>query len=187
MATVRHLHVSAIIWPTISVHKFLYKSLTDFDVNVIDLGLSNDMKTCITVIKPDVRFALAEWKHDFPGRNNTPEYKKVFLYKPSIPNIFPGCEGSVWIDSGRTTGTSFDFETHPIYRSTQKVRKLEIFDKVIIEGTKDVSFSKIRKMFGARITSENGMQPMLNSGLFYIASGSPIWQAWQEATLDREN
>ncbi|MCE2494120.1 MAG: hypothetical protein J4F40_16215 [Alphaproteobacteria bacterium] len=126
----------------------------------------------------------------------------MFLSRPSIPDVFSGYEGTVWIDdrawfqdtdaiedyidAGRTTGTSFAFETYPSYRSTQKVRNLEIFGKVIIKGTKDF-FSKVVKMFDARIISEDGMQPMLNSGLFYIASGSLVWQAWQEVTLDREN
>ncbi len=71
-----HLHVSAIIWPPISVCKFLYESLADFDVNVIDLNLSDDAKTCIRVIKPYARLTLAEWKRDFSGRDKTPEYKK---------------------------------------------------------------------------------------------------------------
>lgn len=110
------------------MHKFLHESLADCDVNAIDLNLSDDAKTRIRVIKPDARFALAEWKRDSPGRNKTPEYKKVFLSKTFIPDVFPGYEGSVWIVSGRTTGTSFAFQAHPSYRSPQKARKLKLED-----------------------------------------------------------
>ena len=173
--------------------------LADFDLGVIDLGLTDRGKERIEAIKPHTYFVKADWQRDFSGRNKTPEYKKVFLSKPFIPDMFPGYEGYVWIDAdvwfqdaeaiedyidaGRTTGAAFAFEAHPSYRLTQKVRKLEILGKVIIKGIKDYFLSKSRKMFGARIASENGMQSVLNSGLFYIASGSPIWQAWQETTL----
>lgn len=85
-----HLHVFAIIWPPISVHRFLYESLADFDMNVIDLNLSDDAKTRIRAMKSDVRFVRAEWKRDFPGRNKTPKYKKVFLSKPFISDVFSG-------------------------------------------------------------------------------------------------
>lgn len=54
----------------------LGRKLADFDVNVIDLNLSDDAKTRIKAIKSVVRFVWAEWKRDFPGRNKTPEYKK---------------------------------------------------------------------------------------------------------------
>ena len=54
----------------------LGRKLADFDVNVIDLNLSDDAKTRIKVIKSDECFVLAERNHDFSGRNKTPEYKK---------------------------------------------------------------------------------------------------------------
>lgn len=65
----------------------LGRKLADFDVNVIDLGLSNDAKTCIRVIKPDARFALAGWKRDFPGRNKN----TGILESVPVQAVYSGC------------------------------------------------------------------------------------------------
>ena len=174
--------------------------LSAFGLVVMDLGLTDRGKDRIRSIKSDVYFLKPDWSRDFRGRDKIPEYNKVFLSKPFIPDMFTGYEGYVWVDAdvwfqdvnaiqgyieaGRTTGASFAFESHPSYQGTQKIRKLEMFGKVIIKGNKNYFMSKSVKMFGARIASECGMQYALNSGVFYIASGSPVWRAWQEATLD---
>ena len=38
-------------------------------------------------------------------------------------------------------------------------------------------------MFGSRVAAEIGIPPILNSGLFHMAGGSPVWRAWQETLL----
>ena len=94
----------------------------------------------------------------------------MFLSKPFIPDMFPGYEGYVWIDAdvwfqdenaiqdyieaARMTGASFAFESHPSYQGTQKNKKMEVFGKVIIKGSKNYFLSKSLKMFGARLASE---------------------------------
>ena len=83
----------------------------------------------------------------------------------------------------RGGGGAFSFESHPTYRSIQKVRTLEILGVIFIKGIKDYFLKKEREMFGSRIAAEIGIHPVLNSGLFHMAGGSPVWQAWQETLL----
>lgn len=114
--------------------------------------------------------------------------------------MFPGYDGYVWVDSdiwfqdagaiddyikvGEKTGAAFSFESHPSYRHPRKVRKLEVFGKVFIKGVKFYFLNKTREMFGSKVAAEIGIiLPGLNSGLFYMAAGSPVWQAWQETLL----
>ena len=170
--------------------------LADFDLGIIDLGLSDAGKDRIRARKAGVHFARAEWRRTFPGIDKAPEYKKVFVSKPFIPDIFPGYENYVWVDAdiwfqdagaiddyveaGNARGGgggagrgAFSFESHPTYRSIQKVRTLEILGVIFIKGIKDYFLKKEREMFGSRIAAEIGIHPVLNSGLFHMAGGSP--------------
>lgn len=174
--------------------------LADFDLGIIDLGLSDAGKDRIRARKTNVHFARAEWRRTFPGIDKAPEYKKVFVSKPFIPDIFPGYEDYVWVDADiwfqdagaiddyveagntRGGGAAFGFESSPTYLP-QKVQSLEIFGKVFVKDVKSYFLNGTREMFGSRIAAEIGMPPILNSGLFHMAGGSPVWRAWQETLL----
>ena len=127
--------------------------LTDFDLGIVDLGLSDLAKERIEAHKADAHIARAEWRRTFPGIDKAPEYKKVFTSKPYIPEMFPGYDNYVWVDAdvwfqdagglddyveaSEKTGAAFGFEAHPSYRSTQKVRTLDIFGMTIVKSVKD--------------------------------------------------
>ena len=71
--------------------------LADFDLGIIDLGLSDAAKDRIKARKADAQFKRAEWRRTVPG--GAPEYKKVFVSKPFIPETFPGYDDYVWVDA----------------------------------------------------------------------------------------
>ena len=170
--------------------------LAQFDLGVLDLGLTDGDKDRIRIHKADANFVKAEWRRTFSGIDKAPEYKKVFVSKPFIPDLFPGYDGYVWVDSdiwfqdagaiddyikaGERTGAAFSFISHPSYRHPQRFRRLEAFGKVFIKGLKFYFPNKTREMFGFKMAAKVGIPPVLNSGLFYMATGSPVWQAWQE-------
>lgn len=173
--------------------------LTDFDLGIVNLGLSDSGKERIAAHKADAHIARAEWRRAFPGIDKVPEYKKIFISKPYIPEMFPGYDNYVWVDAdvwfqnagglddyveaSEKTGAAFSFEAHPTYRSTQKVRTLDIFGVTIIKNIKDYFLTKRREMFGTRVAAKIGMHSILNSGLFCMAAESPVWRAWQEKIL----
>ena len=170
--------------------------LAQFDLGILDLGLTDGDKDRIRTHKANANFVKAEWRRIFPGIDKAPEYKKVFVSKPFIPDLFPGYDGYVWVDAdiwfqdaraiddyveaGEKTGAAFSFESHPSYRQPRKVRKLEVFGKTFIRGVKLPLLNMVRAMFGSKVAAEVGIPPGLNSGLFYMAAGAPVWQAWQE-------
>ena len=171
--------------------------LAQFDLGILDLGLTDGGKDRIRTHKADANFVKAEWRRTFPGIEQALEYKKVFTSKPFIPDLFPGYGGYVWVDAdiwfqdagaiddyieaGEKTGAAFSFESHPSYRQPRKVRRLEVFGKVFIRGVKLPLLNRVRAMFGSKVAAEVGIPPRLNSGLFYMAAGAPVWRAWQEA------
>lgn len=171
----------------------------NFDIRIIDLGLDEISRQTIrneTGID-NIEFLAPEWPFRIPRLDETPEYKKVFLSKPFIPEFFPQYRGFLWvdadvwfqdptaiddyIDAAQATGAAFSFESHPLYRSTQKVRYNRILGKIFCKGIKDYLFNNTRKMFGQSIAIDNGINPVLNSGIFYMNRKSPIWKAWQDA------
>ena len=172
------------------------RGLAQFDLGILDLGLTDGGKDRIRTHKADANFVKAEWRITFPGIDEAPEYKKVFTSKPYTPDLFPGYDGYVWVDAdiwfqdagaiddyveaGEKTGAAFSFESHPSYRQSLKVRKLEVCGKMFIRGVKLPLLNMTRAMFGSKVAAEVGIPPILNSGLFYVAAGSPVWQAWQE-------
>lgn len=171
-------------------------ALDDYALKILDLGLSDQSKDMLSRFQADVQFLDPGWQLKFPGHEKAPDYKKVFVSKPFLPTLFPGYAGYIWIDAdiwfqdasaledyvaaGAATGSAFSFESHPMYRSIQKVRQFKVGNWVFIKGYKDYFFNKCRLMFGNRVAVKIGIRPVLNSGIFYMTANSPVWRAWQE-------
>ena len=174
----------------------LAEKLTEYDLKIIDLGLSPESIERIKAFQERVEFADPGWRRSVPGHQTTQQHKKVHIAKPYIPQIFPGYEGYLWVDAdvwfqdptalddyvaaAVQSDATFSFESHPMYRSNQKIRHFRIFGKPIIKGVKDYFFQKMLRMFGPEVAVEVGYRQVLNSGVFYIASGSEVWSAWQQ-------
>ena len=169
--------------------------LMKFDLVVYDLDLSHSSKQMISSFKNDVCFVRPEWQRHIPGKEKLPEYKKIILSKPFMPQMIPGYDGYMYIDAdiwfqdphaiddyisaGKTTGAAFAFEAHPSYRSLQKIRTTKFLNRLYVRGIKDYFNLKTRRMFGSRVADRLGIQPVLNGGIFYISANSPIWKLWQ--------
>ncbi len=176
--------------------------LQKYDLAIIDLGLSDRGKEQIKTYKADAKFVEAKWCRNFRGRDKAPEYKKIFTMKPFIPDLTPGYAGYIWIDAdiwfqdssaiddyidaARETGAAFSFEASPSYRGQQKLRTLNVFGTVVIRGIKDYFLSMTCRMFSSEVAAANGINPVLNSGIFYMDADSPIWKTWQD-TLSSAN
>ena len=171
-----------------------------YDLGIIDLGLTESGRERIKSHNMNVIFAEPGWPRDFHEDQHAPKYKKIFLLKPFLPDIFPGYDGYIWIDAdvwfqysdaiddyvtaGQSRGAAFSFEAHPCYRSTQKIRNRAFFTRYFTNNIKDYFFEKSKSMFGVNIAVRNGLHPILNSGVFYIGGHrTPIWSAWQDSIM----
>ena len=71
-----------------------------FMIGVFDLGLSAANKCRISRACNDGCIIIDPgWQISPPDCESTPDYKKVFLAKPFIPDLFPGFSKYLWIDS----------------------------------------------------------------------------------------
>lgn len=172
--------------------------LVDYDLGIIDLGLSDEAKREIRERKPGAIITDPGWMVAFRGHDKRPEHQKIFVAKPFIPEIFPGYRGYLWvdadvwfqdpgavadyIDAGQSTGAAVCYEMHPAFAWFQKVRKTRIPPFIWLKGIRDYHFDRYRLLFGTKAAIRRGTKPIINGGIFYLAADSPGWPAWQRAT-----
>nr|QIJ55922.1 glycosyltransferase [uncultured bacterium] len=176
--------------------------LHEYDLGILDLGLSKRSLAMIRARKEDARVVDPGWRYQPADMSKQPPYKKVYYAKPYLPDIFPGHVGYMWIDadvwfqdssaiehyisaSEKTPGRgSIAFECHPNYKDInykprfRMVRKYRILPVAIrLVGRK--TFRLVYDMFGDEAARTHGLAPDNNSGLFFIHADSPAWKAWQ--------
>jgi hypothetical protein len=166
-----------------------------FEIGVFDLGLSSENKRNISqVCDTKCTFIDPGWCVPIPDVESTPDYKKVFLAKPFIPDFFPGFSKYLWIDSdiwfqdcsaledyleaADNSGIAICYEDHPMYIRPRKKRWSAIRERLgLIE--KSYKMKRIRNYFGREMARCWGSSPIMNSGIFCIIADSPVWCHWQ--------
>ena len=73
--------------------------LDEFDIGIIDIGLSNSNKSRVQSYNSRVTFVEPGWKIEFPGKNNSPKHKQGMLARPFIAEMFPGYTGYFYSDA----------------------------------------------------------------------------------------
>lgn len=174
------------------------------DIKIFDLGLGTEGRQKIVEAADNRSLQLMEpdWTIPIDNREKTPPVKKIYLAKPFIPDFFPGYDGYIWADAdlwfqdtqaiehyiqaAQQYGSAFCFESHPLYKSPTKFKYFRILNFFFVRVFKNYLFNNVKRMFGKRVALKMGLQPVLNSGVFYISAQSPIWSAWQHA-IQRAN
>jgi len=171
-------------------------------VGVFDLGLSLENKKKIAhVCNFNCSIIDPGWCVSLPPTENTPEYKKVFLAKPFIPNLFPGFSKYLWVDAdiwfqdcsaledyleaADSSGIAICYEDHPLYQRSEKKRLPKILEQLRLKNESYKS-KRLRKYFGRASARKWGDSPTLNSGIFCITAESSVWRHWQD-TVRRAN
>lgn len=176
--------------------------LHEFDLGILDLGLSNDSQSRIRAFKEDVRILDPGWCLRLPGLAEQPLHKKIYYAKPFLPEIFAGYSGYMWIDADVWLQDSaalahyidaaetapgrgaIAYECHPHYEDiTCKPRFRMVwkygFVPVAVRMVGRKVFRLVYDMFGDSAARQYGLMPDSNSGLFFIHEDSPAWDAWQ--------
>ena len=73
--------------------------LQEYDLGILDLGLSEESKDQIRTRKGDAMILDPGGCHQPADMSGQPSHKKVFLAKPFLPEVLPGHSGSLWIDA----------------------------------------------------------------------------------------
>ena len=172
----------------------LGETIKNFDIGIIDIGLSEENKDRIRSYNSNVTFVEPGWKIDYPGREKSPLHKQGTVARCFIAELFPGYDGyfysdaDVWfpdetaisdyIEASGPTGAAFGIEAHPTYKINHTLRHRSFRDWHINYGYKSHLFSNCIKLFGPRIAYKMAKYSFLNAGIFYMDRDSPIWAAW---------
>jgi hypothetical protein len=159
---------------------------------VLDVGLDQAQREWLT--ERGAYIAAPEWDVDFPYRDKVPGHYKAMASRPHLPRYFAGFDLILWIDADawvQDDAILFNFlraahggklaivpEYDRCYSLAYKAPRLW--------GHNQRSFAW---SFGLRAGYRYGRNPVLNAGIFALASDAPHWAAWaaaHQASLKRK-
>jgi hypothetical protein len=113
-------------------------------------------------------------------------YRRSQLCRPFLPALFPQVPVLIWIDCDSWVQ---DASIFPCLRAAVRREPDKLFiapefhysyTKIIEDavGREQELFSYYEPAFGRDIAEPLSMRPPLNTGLFAMSAGNPLWQAW---------
>ncbi|MEO1330957.1 MAG: hypothetical protein AAFW46_14985 [Pseudomonadota bacterium] len=164
-------------------------------VYVFDFGLAPEQ---IEALAPRVaRVFDPGWDLDFPFLDQTPGYKKYVTAAPFAPKHAPGHEVYVWIDAdawvqrweavetlvagARRAGLSACQENDRHYPSALSGAKPRVLPVLGLARPTTYMAKRLRKFYGRRVAAESFFRPIVNAGVYAVASGAPHWAAWERS------
>ena len=154
------------------------------DLGVLDLGLDEDQKDWLrargaVLVEPG-------WDVDFPQRDRVPSHYRAMAARPHLPKYFPDHDVILWIDADAWIQ---DDSVLPYFLRAATQGKLAIvpeFDrgywtlykppKLWGQNQKAFAWS-----YGLKAGYRHGRNPILNCGVFALATHAPHWALWAEA------
>jgi hypothetical protein len=125
-----------------------------------------------------------DWEFDFPNRDQTPAYLKGLLARPFLPRYFPGFDTYLWMDSDAWVQ---DWRAIDLFVEGAARRGLAITPEVD-RGSRiqygglpkywQWAFNHYYTLFSGEEAERYQSYPMLNAGVFALASDAPHWQLW---------
>ncbi len=155
-------------------------------ISVLDLGFTEDQIKWL-----DERIAhrvVPEWDFDVPPRFCAPSHFRALLARPFLPRYFPGYEVYHFIDADAWVQ---DWSAVELYVRAAWKGKLAItpqIDRAYNTNYKrskrlgrTQNFKSFKWSYGWKTADRLGRNPILNAGVFALASDAPHWSLWEEA------
>jgi hypothetical protein len=175
------------LFNSIALHKFA----VNFDLGMLDVGLSSDQlpwfaERNITVAKAgqDIDFPARDvWEASFPYRAMTA--------RPNLRRYFPGYDIYLWLDADIWVQTPDAInalipaaaKSDALHIAMEFDRSYPLFFKSatmwnVYHGWYHACFND------DNVTAHMTLKPMLNSGMFAMAGHSPVWDEWLRIYTD---
>lgn len=157
---------------------------------VIDGGLSPDHRRAVTdrgatVVAPD-------WMLDWPSRATTPAYFHAIFDRPFLPQLFPGYDIYIWLDSDlwvQDDGVLADLVSTAQSGRLAIVPEIDrgywtLYKKPKFWGQNQKAFAW---NYGLNAGYRYGRNAILNSGVLALPAEAPHWRLWQNALNEALN
>ena len=158
-------------------------------ISVLDLGFTEEQTLWL-----DERIAHRvepEWDFEVPARFKAPSHFRALLARPFLPRYFPGYEVYHFIDADAWVQ---DWSVVDMYVKAAWNGKLAITPQIdrayntFYKRSKRLgrtqNFKSFKWSYGWKIADRLGRNPILNAGVFALASDAPHWSLWADA-IDR--
>lgn len=165
----------------------------EVDLCVIDAGLNDFQRK--ELLDLSVKFVKPDWPCKLPERRiKDKEYLKSCVCRPMIPDLFPGYEAYVWMDSD-TWVQNWKGLQYFIDGALQKPDSLIITnecnrhreDKIRMNWlwrwpikVKSFYYGNSMPSFGFRIAKELLKKHVMSAGCFAMNAKAPHWKRWKE-------
>ncbi len=156
----------------------------NLSLGVLDLGLNIDQ--CDWLAAQGARIVEPGWDVDFPHRDQVSGNYRAMAARPYLPKYFPHNDVIIWIDADAWVQ---DDSLLPHFVRAASQGKLAItpeldrnywtmFKPPKLWGQNQSAFAW---SFGLLAGYRLGCNPVLNVGVFALATNAPHWKLWAEA------
>ena len=152
------------------------------DLGCYDLGLTDDHKAWLA--SQDVEVVKPEWEFGLDANSGVPEPFRAILARPLLPKYFPGHDIYMHMDADAWVQ---DWGAVELYRKGAGQGVMAVtpeIDRSFVSnyGTSRSYHAFIVKVYtdlrGPEAAEKYQNYPILNTGVFAIPAGSPIWECW---------
>jgi hypothetical protein len=157
------------------------------DVGVLDLGLGAASRTRLsrvaTLVSPPWHFRPhSNFDRDLKWRSRSA--------RPFLRDLFPGYRTYVWLDADTFVQSATGLEWLIQAAVEAGVAVVPAVDRSYSHPPRQIDWVRKRydMAFGPEIAADLMRLPYINSGVFAVVSGSPLWSRWAarfQAALDR--
>jgi hypothetical protein len=156
-------------------------------VQVLDVGLEPAQRAALAARQ--VACVEPGWDVAAPWAPDLPRYFKSLYARPYLPKYFPGFDAYLWIDADAWIQDDGVLDWYLRAAARGKMAIVQEVDRGYwtlykppkLWGQNQKAFAWA---YGLRAGYRYGRNPILNGGVWALASDAPHWRAWQ-AALDR--
>lgn len=169
-------------------HKYKY----DFDLGMLDIGLTDDQRKWFTERKINV--VPVQSDIEFPARDDFERQQasyRTLTARPFLRRYFPGYDVYVWIDADVwiQTPEAIDVMIEGAASNDAIHMAMEFDRSYTMFFEKPTMWNVYHEWYQACYNDENvtatmTLKPMLNAGVWAISKTSPVWDAWLKIYTD---
>ena len=153
-------------------------------LGVLDCGLTEEQRAWCR--NRDAVLVEPGWDFDFPGRDRLKNGYKALTARPFLPRYFPGfdlylwIDGDCWVQQGNAVA---------LFQAAARTGKLAVAPEIhrSMRHYRHAwpEFSAVNGLayeagFGKETAERLIRYPLINAGVFALASDAPHWQGWAE-------
>lgn len=154
----------------------------DLAIGCFDLGLSDWQKAWLA--RRGVELAVPDWPFGIRAEDEVPLPFKAILSRPLMPDYFPGhgiymhMDADAWVQDWSAIELYRDGAARGVMAITPEIDRAFISNYATSQSYRAFIQKVYTDLCGAEAAEKYRDYPILNTGLFAMPAGSPLWNRW---------